>query len=400
VSDSLPFSILNFEGAMNTLRVLYPVLMLFMLSLPALSYLVPLHKSIKLAGEVSNLEPVTLSLDTIMSGSYQSYLEERFKKNAPLWHMLVRTDHEISLQLFGEISHDRSSTLALGGNDTLFERSYINSYNRIREVPEDILISRVRELQELQQRLQALGKKMVVIISPAKTTLYPELIPERALVPNREHRRDLLSSARELLHTHGITTVDGSALFTAAQSESPHKLFAKGGTHWTQYGACLVLEELYRTLDAELKCTVTGVREGPGPSDKDIAKLANVWSIKRFVEPSSPKVAMQIIKPPSQKTLFLEGTSFSWQLRRLINENDAFNLVDFYYYSSRQFLNRERKGKVIPPHLFEWNALIDARDLYVFEINESVIDDVGHASLSQLLAVMRIRVPYIAHQMP
>jgi hypothetical protein len=366
--------------------------------LPGLSTFVALPGHLRVGGAVERTTEPTEFPSDFTERTFQQRLELQFKKGTALWHLLVRADNELSVRLFGEASANYDSKVILGKQRTLFERVYVDYFNTPTGYPLSEVQDRTALLRTLQDTLNKNGLAFVLVLSPSKTSIYPELVPERyvsPLAPPAPHPR-YATVRTELLRT-GVNFVDGVALLQTAKSQLSYPMFARGGTHWSQLGACLVLS---RTLDAlseqqkaqfpKLECSVVGEQDRPASGDSDLTRLANVFDRSQFagVNPEVKRV-VSWSKDAALPSVAIEGTSFVWQLLKNTEAPKIFDSRVFFYYS-RAKLQQGRKGRVkVTPQGLDWVTEILHRDALILEINEASFLEVGHGLIESGLQQLK-----------
>jgi hypothetical protein len=231
---------------------------------------------------------------------------------------------------------------------------------------------------DVQRRLETHGKHLVVILTPAKTSIYPEDVPARfqrrrpaAVAPGRV----VYDAFRNALLEEGASFTDARALIST-QPERRDVLFMPKARHWSRLGACRVLAAAATSLPGVLDvptCAYAVLHLDPREqSDFDLYELRNVW------RPFDGDVAVPVLdpQPPAARrprALFV-GSSFIWMLidaaRPLVRDPYCF------YYNSTIYdvaTPKPREVGKVDPADPRWLHYALDEDVYFLEILEAYL---------------------------
>ena len=316
--------------------------------------------------------------------SFASWWTERLQPQFQLWFeariglraAMVRTDNTLQNFVFGDAKP--GSYVVVGEQGMPFagdDVRYLGTPRR--DLP--IITARVEALTALlasvHRKLAARGKALVVVISPSKSTIYPEYVPRRWRVPGPAERSDLAEyeALRAGLVRSGVPFGDGHAIFASAPVEERELLFAWGGRHWTSVGACRVLRGALASGPVTPTCEwrmMPADRSRHG--DFDLLCLENLWgtdvgltTVPIAGEPA-PVRDPSVVRP----RLLLAGTSFMWMLADLLRP-----LVDkpvaLFYNNTFFDLTAGRRLSTADPKAADWAEYVLERDLYVIDLLET-----------------------------
>ena len=366
-----------------------------LLLLPSLSGLVKVPRKLKLGGVIMEPGLTPISKETFLDGTLQNNLEERFKRKTAAWPWLVRSDNQLNLLLFEQLSSNYDAAVVLGQGNVLFERSYLADFNRARKLGSEKAAGVIQNLSLLQEKLAAHGIRFLLVLSPSKLEFEPQIVPPRYVVRGRGKRQNAAQILLPRLRARGINVFDTHAFLKEAQRGLESPFFAPGGTHWNEFAACLAGAEILQRIGtlagaktAQISCANQGIRKAPTADAIDLVRLANLWSGEPFSRPGL-KLVRQIRSPGEYHPRVLwEGTSFTFELMRTFGRVKPFAVFDFYYYFNRRYtlpLKHSEPLELDQPGL---RQELLSRDVVVLEINESVLDEVGHGFLERALAVL------------
>ena len=354
--------------------------------------------------EEERLHGVEASTPTLMpSFSMQGFADESFQRHFDRWFQdhigfrghFIRTDNQLNLSLFSEMSSNYGSPLVLGSQNTLFEKLYqddFNQENRISGAKVDALAEKIARAAKL---LNARGVPLLIMLSPSKTTVYREDIPRRYIderVDRSNSNYDLLGSA---LRKHGVPFFDGVAFTLQLKATSPYRVFPKSGTHWSQHTSCLVVEQLTARLATLLqkqlhspRCNPPELRQIPEPFDRDLADLSNIWNVSRFfTELPYPPPQQPASEHPElyQPRLIFIGGSFLWTIFRSFEQSEIYSERTLLYYFKRAFHFPSGSSNPISAKQYNWQQQLPGIDAVVLEINEANIHQAGGGSIGDII---------------
>ena len=353
--------------------------------------------SVQLVGKTKERSKLDFTFSKIWSGKFQDSFEKWLRRRSNVRPYLVKTDNQISLSVFGQLSNNYNSKVVLGRQGHLIERTYLRSANKIRTVSEEKLKKKTRQLKNLQGLLDQHGVKLLLLISPNKPSLYPEFIPSGFRVPGVENRLSSYEKFIRQLDAHEVRYFDTRAFFEAKKRTAKYPFFAASGTHWDQYAACLVAAELLAHLESavqkrlpNLSCDPFSVRSHPISADKDLLDLANVWFPGELIKPvPNPSDRVTMDRETLKPNLLFEGTSFLWALMRVLDKHKVYSQRDMYYYFKRKFSFPLRREVMIDKAKIDLKAELLKRDAVVIEINEAFPKYTGHGLIPAAIKALR-----------
>jgi hypothetical protein len=316
--------------------------------------------------------------NSVRHSHFQRYVAQQFNERFAGRELLVRCMGELWFRLFHETANP-SSNVAIGEDDVLFEKNYLDEHFRSRNSKAGLApwLSDLRQLQDFCRRMD-MG--FVLVLAPGKSSIYPEKAPRiwrRSSNPEpRAH--DLLS---ELCREKEIVFVDGVDITLREKLKLPPvPLFPKGGTHWNRRAALAVANGVQAKLAEQSKSAASigslgsKVSDYPEGDDKDILSLMNLafpWrypcetmEIERSTRPGSERMTMVII-----------GDSFTWELQRIFGESAQYSHVDSYFYYTLYKTwtpPGPPAGVRQPATPIDFHREIFAADCLVLELNEAV----------------------------
>jgi hypothetical protein len=348
-----------------------PLLLLPLLAALTVFVDTPYHRlsTGKLTGVVRVKRMPKPTWETFCSGAFQAKLEGWLEQEVSFKSVMVRTDNTVNLGAFGDISAHTGIPIMLGEQNTLFEMNYVNNTNGVSEVkgdppPKSALTTEqeVERIGRAARAFRALGKDFLFVMYPSKGWIYRDRLPPRYRLPGGASRAQAGYEALvQALRAKGVTVIDGPRAYAEVGRRLPQlPLYNRGGTHWTDAGACEVTKLIFRRMsgvgDARLVCDL-----GPAAPayrvDADPAGLVNIWDNSRFIDmipASRPSLSQPLDGGP--RNALIVGTSFSAQIIRALTGAGAVDDVErLVYYRHTD----ARKAK--------WSRMLRAKHLVIFE---------------------------------
>jgi hypothetical protein len=323
---------------------------------------------------------VPLSWRTYLNGTFQSSYETRFDIELGFREQFVRADNEFNLRAFHQIGLNPRTSMVIGKNDFLFERDYLDAFNRHDEVPRSQLEAKVRRILLLQQYLESRGSTLLVVITPSKPLLYPEYLPERYIFKERQSVPTNYDKFAPLLAQYGVHFVDGQAFLQERKATVPFTFFGNTGTHWNDVAACEVSSVVIETIGQQLNRQLPSLRCKPYASsirqrkrDIDILQLCNLWSEERLYQPVfRPRAKLVPHGPAEMPTLLMVGGSFVFYIDDYINMYRMKHVIWRYY--AREY---NRGVRPLVREAIDWEQSVFSQQVVLLEVNAQFVHDVG-----------------------
>jgi hypothetical protein len=328
------------------------------------------------------------ALRRVRDESFQRDFVAWFEQSWGLRGYAVRTDNTLNVAVFHETRVGQG--VVVGDRGVLYPQDDIGFTNRD-DGPEST-IALARRFASLQVRLRLLGKALVPILIPSKTSAY------RDEVPDRWHRRgvyrrsdaNLYRAFVETLSASGGRFVDARALLT--DDSKAGDVFSTTARHWRPRAGCRALAaaidvarpDLPELGDQQIDCRTTRDLDPPIiVGDFDLHRLLNVWGGR----PASVDVDLLTgrASPPvlAIPTLFV-GSSFGWMFADIARDLDVLQPSLFYYYDETSIDTKTRATKKLEPLTPSWRDDTFGKRLIVVAVLETYLPDDGAKFLSEI----------------
>ncbi len=368
------------------------VLFSLFLALPLFQMLTGFPPDFPLAGVENAVARPALGCTAWWNGTMQPEVDAWLNQRIGLRGLLVRTANQVHFSLFRELPK-RSGTQVLRGRDgILFEKVYVDAYNENGQRPKSELQNISASTRRLQDRLAADGIAFLLVIAPSKAEIYPEYLPAEADVAGRPGRRSNYQNLVGFLRGDGVNLVDAHELFLDWKREpGVPMLFAKGGTHWNEYGAARVVERILERLRELTGKDLPSVRIAGAvtnrtivDSDNDLGELVNLWSGRPL---AGPQVHPMVdVRPGTHlPDLLVVGDSFVFTLTNFMDRQGLYRQRDTYYYYNRHFTYPAAPDVALDKRHLDLLEELQGRDAVVVEVGEYWLPRIGFGFVRDLL---------------
>lgn len=296
--------------------------------------------------EKNGLENVDLaaepqwSLGSTMDGTYQGAWGNWLNDNFLGRTFAVKCHNQLQYSLF----RDGNGQWEVGKDFTIFEGSAQNPYGGVyyqaMEGNKDGFLEEIdtyaQSVAQLQEKLAALGKDFVYLITPMKHEVYMDMLPwnERRIAERYDlgHLRKSLSQAFE---KYGVHYYDMTDDMIAMRETAPYEVYAKTGYHWTLTAAANEMNTLFENIKfmtphiSYPQFEIAGMKDQLYPTDRDLLVHQNIFS---GIESDSYQMPIIQVLKRSSSPVFYFGTSMGIEIFDALEENGNAAFDDFIYY--------------------------------------------------------------------
>jgi hypothetical protein len=257
------------------------IILFVVLLLPALQRQFNVVDSGRLYGVSDPVDSVkmALSLRSWFNGSFQQSRNDMVQHTIGFRQDFIRLSNQVNYSLL----RNTPTQVVIGKHGNIFDPAYIDAYYGKDYLGEDKIREAVLRLKFIQDTLDKLGKKFVVIYAPNKARFMSEDIPEQKVM--RPGGPSNYLTYLRLGDSVGLHQIDFNGWFISLRGKTKHLIMSKAGMHWTAYGGLIALDSFrsymkasgYRNLPDivwdENEANVTG---NPLFDEDDISKVLNL----------------------------------------------------------------------------------------------------------------------------
>jgi hypothetical protein len=383
-----------------------PVAFVAVLSLPLAQQQFGFAPVIGLGGVVDQgPSEVPVTLASWHGGDLQAGIERRIDQQLGLRDWMVRIDNQLKFSLFGVTKRP----VVGGPGGWLVEDGYLTSRTHLWGQQGAQILFLAFQFLQAQAVLREHGVTLLLLVSPSKAETLPEHLPlAYRLVDAANHRRHL-DLLRGVFERVALNHLDAQALCEQWRDQEPEfPVFPRAGTHWSRIAASRVavrlLDELERLAGVDLVNLDLGpsaMGKGPGPSEDDMAVLANLLDRTALADPMPiPNPQRRPGDAGTPPSVLLVSSSFAWLLADAICDPAVTSRLTLFYYfkSAYDWIDGKRGEK--RPIDFDPAALraeILRHRFVVVECNAARIPELGFGFPA---AVVELFGPPAAGSMP
>jgi len=387
---------------MRQVKNLLLLLLLVLLSFPAIQKKVKLISSRDLNGVFSLTEAPEFTVKGWFRGTYQEQFRKHIEDYPGFKNDFVRLYNQIDYSLFS-IAH--ASKIVAGKHGYLFGTEYISSCQGTNFIGKRHCDEKVRLLKILQDRLWKEKKiYLLVVFAPDKCTYYPEYVPERFLRNKAENSN--YSYYVQRCKEKGINLIDFNQYLKLAKDTSRYPLYPKTGIHWSTYGAERTADSLIRYLKIKtgypMPSMITDKIEldkNARDEDADIERTMNlIWTIPHPIY-AYPNFHFKTDTTNQKPNGLVIGDSFYWTWYYPGIIKNMFNNIEFWYYGKDVYPQTFTK----PMNIGELNFMeaVNRQNIIIFLQTNAGYGNLGFDFIDRLYAELdpsNSRVAYYENQ--
>lgn len=324
----------------GSIKNLIFLIVMLLLTIPGLQGRYRLVPETPLDGAFAKEEKPSFKNFTIASwlnGSFQEDFNTKLEQNIGFRNLLVRINNQLAFSLYGK---GNAEGVVVGKDDMLFEEDYIREYLGLYYVGDSVWTEKAVKLKAVQDTLERLGKKLIIVFEPDKASLYPELLPGNYTLMKKK-----ISNYDKLQHevnSKGVNVLDLNKYFISIKGKTEYPIFPQCGTHWSYYGATLAADTTLRYLESVLKTDLTDMKvvqnkvyDIPRHPDYDIGLAMNLLFMIPHPETADPILEFTDKVNTGKPSVLVVGDSyfFNWLNNRIPER--TFRDCEFWYYNKR-----------------------------------------------------------------
>lgn len=361
-----------------------------------------ISKNIQLSGVVVETEKPQLSFLDIWNGTYQTQENTYYEQNFPGRNFLIKLRSQLMYSLCKE---SPNQNVVIGKENQLYEPGYI----MWEEAAEGYVMTDA-EQAELKAKLLAVrdllaqhGKEFYIFVTPSKAYYEKDNIPFRykllntGLDNNLDHFKELLEST-DLSYFISRDYIDAQL----QSSDCPEDLrevpvYYPTGIHWARPWGNYCTAAFYSMMQEQSRFDLGDIAVDVYPYDSAEVEWPDAdlyQSLNLFTPPDGPyySARIRVTREGEKPNVFCRGCSFlgqSWyDLERagcfgysLHYENNSYkvfegqNVVSDTTVSSVQSYDEST----------DWIPYLQQADIFVLEVNEGGINNVGMGILDYIL---------------
>lgn len=319
------------------LKQLLAFVLLLLLVLPFLQKQFGFINEKKLFGSFGQAQAAggdTLRWSSWYDGSFQAGLNKKTEAGIGFHNSLVRLYNQLQFSIF---SKSNAEGVVIGREGECYEEDYLRAATGEFFIGDEVWQQKARQLRAVQDTLERLGKRLLIIIEPGKGTVIPRCFPspyDKAAGSKNNYLAMLENFSKA-----GVELLDLNACFRHWADTSRFRLFPRTGTHWSYYGATVAADTfLLRAADwfpGRIKpFNITAIEKSDvlRHPDDDIWLTMNLLMPAPVDDIAYPEISFPA-RPADAPKLLTIGDSFyfNWQNEKFLL--NTFSDSQFWYYN-------------------------------------------------------------------
>lgn len=375
---------------LNVKKVTLSLALIFIL-LPSFQILTGFLPKTSIHGVAIPDKRPALSLKGLKSEKYQKKLTDYLMRGSSLWPWMVKMNNQLFYSFFNQISAHQNGSIICANDGSFFQPMYLTSFNREKPYNEEKLGGIPAEVKTLQDILIAKGIPLVVLISPNRIALEPDLVPASRIDPTRLTRQNSYDVLPERFKSLGVNFIDMYDYFL----KQSKPVFLPTASHWNEVGSCLAVNSVTAKINsikgkniAQINCEDYEMIFPPSDADLDLLEIGNLLFPERTMIPG-PKVKYKSVEEAERTgkpRILLIGTSFLFAIQKHLEKSAIVSEAPLLFYyrqqrasSGKKFHNIRKNKKAF------WEEFLMGFDAIVLETNQASVGKIGHGFVKEAL---------------
>lgn len=363
-------------------KILFFILMLFLSSITLISYFQ--NRQVEpLNGSFKKVERPDFSWANWFRDDYQKKMDDRTNSHFFIRSVLIKIRNQIDYTLFDKVN---SNNVVKGRDNMLYQQRYIESYLGMNFIGEDKIDSRLDKIKSLQDTLEGMDKKLLVVIAASKAAYFPDNFPAKydtitKQITNYEYLTQQLQS-KEINH------LDFNKMFLARRDTIAHPMFSRKGIHWSHSSKQFVWNTIADKLEEDsnwklARLNSNGIKMSkPKDEGRDLFDLLNIYGYKDDATMAYHDYIVDTTNIDRPLGMVI-GDSFFWGLRGLGFSREMMNDGQYWYYNRSVY--PQEHGIIYQKEDFDLRSAALKNDIILLMANPSNLDEFPFGFESELL---------------
>ena len=342
----------NFDQMKSKIKLFYVFCFMVFLFLPLLQQITGIIPYEKLEEKREKNKLPRFSMSSLADNSYFVRFDQYYNDSYGFRDPFIKVNNTIKVKVFGVTSSEK---VVLGKNGWLYLDKEYRDYSK-KSLSEEEIELIVSKLEQFGKSLNDQNIQFMFFITPNKSTLYPEYMPDDVAKPKAgaQSNFELLDRKMKEAKSEYVHYFDLRPLLW--EKKEKFLVYPANDSHWTYTGTYYMSLEVTKQLEQMMGFTV-GKPEINLPTylqydrlkggDGDIKKLLGVFNAEKIDDVPPPLVTFSNNPKKFPKTLWFR-TSFTE--KKMPFMTPEFEEVQYYHYqreSMKHNLNENLPGTKI-----------------------------------------------------
>ncbi len=346
----------------------------------------------ELNGFVEAKDEVVCSIDSVMDGSYQNYINDYWNDNFPGRKMLIRFRNQM---LYSLCSEAPNTNVIIGEDKYLFGTQYVGHETQIiPPEPEEYFLELGEKLERLERLLEDNEKELYIFITPSKAYFLNDKISGIYKIIERLEKKDISNYERLVneLQNRNLNYFDSINYIENNKEKYMSPVFYKSGIHWScVWGESSAAEFLKYMKDIgkydldEIQVTEKEVFECIYPN-------SDYYDSLNLCFPPDEKwyrTDISIVEDGNDKpNVFYRGGSFMGQSINMLIQNNVFS-KNIHFENNFCYTDNYRDVQYLSSFTaydeLNLDKLVGQSDILILEVNDAAISDMSWGFVDYLL---------------
>ncbi|MCU0433804.1 MAG: hypothetical protein MUC87_10155 [Bacteroidia bacterium] len=248
-------------------------------------------------------------------GSWQKKVALNAGAESGAAYKLLGIQKQLDFTLYRKI---HAQHIVYGKNEQFYNLYELKTYYGLRFPEYDSIADQVYKLSVICDSLDKKGVKLLFVMAPGKSLIYPEYMPEALNNPVRS--ANIIEVYQQLLKKSNIPVIDCIDWFGKMKKENHQPLFPPYGLHWSYYAECMVMDSTVKRIEKLTgKNLYNPIYYGVKPRPETRSRDGEVLSVG------------EILYPPAQPFLLTSPDSIGFSHNEGEESVPVLGIGDSYY---------------------------------------------------------------------
>ncbi|HBB03200.1 MAG: hypothetical protein US89_C0006G0010 [Candidatus Peregrinibacteria bacterium GW2011_GWF2_38_29] len=178
------------------------------------------------------------NIENLKNGLFMEQFQKYFNDNFGFRETLIKINNIVDYNIFNSTNNDK---VVIGKNDYLFYTDYLEGYDKRSLLTDKEISEIVKNIYTFQAELNKKGIKFLFVITPNKSTIYPELMPFTCEKCDHNHTEFLKE-----LNKQNVNHVD--LIQSLSSYKNKYSIYYKRDSHWNYIGAFITAKTIINYL--------------------------------------------------------------------------------------------------------------------------------------------------------
>lgn len=304
-------------------------------------------------------EKPKLTFDGFASGKYQAETDKYLTLNYGFREPTIRLHNQIVWDLFKktnakDVTVGKNGWLYLTEEAEVYSGTFQHSFSKTNYDTKLLFDRQLRTMKKLNGVLSDFGVKLMVYISPNKSLVYPDNMPDMERDSTTIDAREYFKEGFKKI---GIPCLDMTDMYRDIVDTLFYPAFSPGGRHWN-FSCVYAADSLFHFIEKHGNTNLAEIKIGEykkydeqtdrsNKADYDLEGMLNLmfWRDHSKNPLYSANVTVESDSTCDKPSIIFVGNSFLWRIKDFINFGEVFESPRLWYYnlSSRDLATMKKK---------------------------------------------------------